>query len=1144
MAESIVESSAETVLNVAKAEAIRVLHVDDDQMCQKVAKQCLDIQGKFEVDTASSVNEALEKLKKTDYDVIVSDYQMPGKDGFELLKELRGEGNTVPFIVFTGKGREEIAMKALNLGASGYFTKQGEPDTVYGELAHGIRQAIERKRAEARMWEREERLRAIFGSSPDAVAVSDLHGNIVDCNEAAWKMLGFSSKEELIGKSSLDFIAQKDRQKAYETLKKSREGGATRNLEYTLLNKDGEESWGELSVSIMKDSSGNPSGFVSIMRDITERKKAEQTLKKSEEEYRSLVELASDGILSVNAEGIITSANRSFLTLLGCDSEEVVGKPFTELKTSRLEDIPRMRELFMSLMKGESPSPVEFLYVRRDGTSRWAEVHPGLFVKDGNPVGAHVIMRDVTERKKVEEEKSRLLHDLHQRVKELNCFYGMSRLVEKSDISLDDVLQGTANLLPPAMQYPDSACARIVVETREFSAKNFEETRWKLQADIKVLGEKVGSVEVCYLEEQSTIAEDPFLKEERLLIDAVAERLGKIIERKKAEQASKESEEKSRSIVETSSDQIFMLDRDCRFLSINKTGADIFNISPPETVGKSMSEVFPEKIAAQFSKNIKNVFDTGKSMHMDEKMVIEGRELYSSTSLNPVRDDSGRVIAVTGIVRDITERKKGEKRLQESEERFRAIFEGANDGILVADVKTKRFSLANPRICEITGYSLEELLKLSVGDIHPKKDLPHVVDSFTKLVQGKLTLAKGLPVLRKDEKVVYCDISARSVKIGSQEYLIGLFRDVTERKKTEQTLRASLERYQSFIEVTGELGWTTNADGEVVEDTLSFRKFSGQTYEEVKGWGWSKALHPDDVERVTQIWKEATRTKSKYETEFRLRRHDGVYRYFMARSVPLLNEDGSIREWVGTCIDITDLKDVEEHLKEMNMKLEVTNEKLHVVGSLARHDVNNKLSAVTGYAYLLKKKHADQVDIVEGLGMIEQAVKEVGRIFDFARVYEQLGVEELAYVAVEKTLDEAAALFSGLTIKVVNRCHGLTVLADSFLRQLFYNFIDNTRKYGGKVTAIRVHYEKAESGKLLLVCEDDGVGISAENKLKLFTEGFSTGGSTGFGLFLIRKMMDVYGWQIQETGELGKGAKFVITIPEANLKGKENYQLS
>jgi PAS domain S-box-containing protein len=891
MVEPIVESSTETVLNVTKAEAIRVLHVDDDQICLKVAKQCLETQGEFEVDTASSVDEALEKLKKTDYDVIVSDYQMPGKDGFEFLKELREKGNTVPFIVFTGKGREEIAMKALNLGASAYFTKQGQPETIYGELAHGIRQATERKETETTIWESEERLRAVFSSSPDAIAVSDLHGNILDCNEAAWKMLGFSSREELIGKSSIDFIAQKDRQRAYETLKKTLEQGKTRNLEYTLLNKDGEESWGELSASIMKDSSGNPSGFVSIMRDITERKK-------------------------------------------------------------------------------------------------------------------------------LEEEKSTLLHDLHQRVKELNCFYGMSRLFEKSDISLDDALQKTADLLPPAMQYPDITCTRIIVENREFSTKNFKETRWKLQADINVLGKKAGLVEVRYLEERPTVAEGPFLKEERLLIDAVAERLGKITERKKTEQASKESEEKSRSIVENSSDQIFMLDRDSRFLSVNKTGADLFRMSPQEMVGRLMPEVFPETIAAQFSKNIKNVFDTGRSMLIDEKMVVEGRELYSSASLNPVRDDSGRVIAVTGIVRDITERKKTEKMLQESEERFRAIFEGANDGILAADAKTRRFSFANPKICEITGYSLEELLKLGVGDINPKKDLPYVIDSFEEQRQGKVALSKDIPVLRKDGRVVYCDVSSKSLKIGGQEYLVGIFRDVTESKKAEEKLRQNSDR------------------------------------------------------------------------------------------------------------------------------IEMMNEKLRVVGGLSRHDVNNKLSAVTGYAYLLKKKHADQADIVDGLGKMEQAVKEVGKIFDFARMYEKLGVEELTHVDVEKTLDEAATLFSGLTIKVVNGCHGLTVLADSFLRQLFYNLIDNTRKYGGKATAVRVYYEKAESGELRLVYEDDGVGISAENKLKLFTEGFSTGGSTGFGLFLIRKMMDIYSWQIQETGEPGKGAKFVITIPKANLNGKENYQLS
>ena len=118
------------------------------------------------------------------------------------------------------------------------------------------------------------------------------------------------------------------------------------------------------------------------------------------------------------------------------------------------------------------------------------------------------------------------------------------------------------------------------------------------------------------------------------------------------------------------------------------------------------------------------------------------------------------------------------------------------------------------------------------------------------------------------------------------------------------------------------------------------------------------------------------------------------------------------------------------------------------------------------------------------------------------------------------------------------------MLADSFLRQLFYNFIDNTRKYGKKSTTIRVYFEKADNDSLKLIYEDDGVGIPLENKTGLFKEGFSTGGSTGFGLFLTKKMMDVYGWEIEENGEPGKGAKFTITIPKLNKNGKENYQIT
>jgi len=241
--------------------------------------------------------------------------------------------------------------------------------------------------------------------------------------------------------------------------------------------------------------------------------------------------------------------------------------------------------------------------------------------------------------------------------------------------------------------------------------------------------------------------------------------------------------------------------------------------------------------------------------------------------------------------------------------------------------------------------------------------------------------------------------------------------------------------------------------------------------------------------------------------------------------------------------DITERKRAEEELNRTMDQLVLVNEKLGVVGRITRHDVRNKLSAVTGYAYLLKKKHMDQADIVAGLDKMERAVKDSMKIFEFAKMYEQLGVEALMFVDVEKTINESADLFSDLTIKVINDCHGLTVLADSFLRELFYNFIDNTRKYGKKATAIRVNYEKTKQDEVQLIYEDDGVGISAENKSKLFIEGFSTGGSTGFGLFLSKKMIDVYGWEIQEIGKPGEGARFVIMIPEKNKFGQANYQI-
>jgi signal transduction histidine kinase len=193
---------------------------------------------------------------------------------------------------------------------------------------------------------------------------------------------------------------------------------------------------------------------------------------------------------------------------------------------------------------------------------------------------------------------------------------------------------------------------------------------------------------------------------------------------------------------------------------------------------------------------------------------------------------------------------------------------------------------------------------------------------------------------------------------------------------------------------------------------------------------------------------------------------------------------------------------------------------------------------------LLKKKHADQADIVDAIGKMEQAVRESIEIFDFAKMYEQLGAEELTPTNVGAKLIDSTKLFSGSLPTIINECWGLTVLADSFLSQLFYNLIDNSRKHGQKTTIIKVYCENTDQDSLKLIYEDDGVGVPLENKPNLFKEGFSTGNSTGYGLFLTKKMMDLYGWQIEEKGEPGKGVQFIMTIPKLNENGKRNYQIS
>jgi PAS domain S-box-containing protein len=243
------------------------------------------------------------------------------------------------------------------------------------------------------------------------------------------------------------------------------------------------------------------------------------------------------------------------------------------------------------------------------------------------------------------------------------------------------------------------------------------------------------------------------------------------------------------------------------------------------------------------------------------------------------------------------------------------------------------------------------------------------------------------------------------------------------------------------------------------------------------------------------------------------------------------------------CVDTTAIRQAEQNMKDMFAKQKLLNEKLNVTSQLTRHNIRNKLSAITGNIYLGKKQLAADHKALEYLDKIESACSQIVKILNFEGVYEMLGVEEAAYTDFEKAFGEAVSLFSDLKgVRIVNRCKGLVVLADSLLRLVFYNLIDNTIKYGRNVSQIVVHYKETSADELRLVYEDDGGGIPLAEKSELFSKGYGKG--TGYGLYLVKEIMKVYGWTIKETGRPGQGVQFTITIPKTNRNGKVNYRLT
>jgi len=334
-----------------------------------------------------------------------------------------------------------------------------------------------------------------------------------------------------------------------------------------------------------------------------------------------------------------------------------------------------------------------------------------------------------------------------------------------------------------------------------------------------------------------------------------------------------------------------------------------------------------------------------------------------------------------------------------------------------------------------------------------------------------------------------------------------------------------------------------SVDGILIGDTdgnityandVILKMFGGTDKAELLGRNVLEFIVDSEKQRAIEGTLNSWKTGQGWKDQFIAITKNGIKIAIEVTATPIKNAQGESIAFIDIIRDVTGRVQTEEKLKEAQRKLELANEKLLVVGGLASHAIANKLNVLNMKTYLAKKDG----DLEGLLNTTQTACAQIMRVIEFSRDYEMLGKQPLGYVNVGSVFDEVTALFPDANLQVINDCRGLEVLADSLLKELFYNLFENTLKYGQTVTQIRLSHI-LDGSDLRLTYEDNGVGIPADLKPRLFTKGAGQG--TGLGLYLIKKTVEVYGWHIQETGTEGKNAKFTLTIPQANYRQQESY---
>ncbi len=430
----------------------------------------------------------------------------------------------------------------------------------------------------------------------------------------------------------------------------------------------------------------------------------EEALREGEKKFHSIADAAQDAVTMLGSDGRLIYWNPAAERIFGYTKEEAYGKDLHALLMP-----PRYHDTATKSLKkfwetGTGPlidKTVETEALHKDGHEFPVEVSISALKLTGkwHAVG---LIRDITLRKRAEMQKEQFLHDMGERVKELQCMYGITEALRTCE-TLVEIFRKVIKKIPPGWHYSDHTKVRIVFDGEDFVEEGFALTEWKQSSDLTIGGICRGSVEVYYTKQFPELDEGPFMKEERNLINGIARTLSEAIERKQAEESLWNSEARFRGLIESSSDWIWEVNMNCVYTYASPRVEAMLGYKPEEVVGKTPFDLMSPEEVVQIAEVFKDVAENGKSIVALENVNLHknNRRITLETSCVPVFDEGGKVTGFRGINRDITERRD----LEEREKRHHTELAHADRMNIAGELATGLAHEINQPLSAITSYA-------------------------------------------------------------------------------------------------------------------------------------------------------------------------------------------------------------------------------------------------------------------------------------------------------------------------------------------------------------------------------------------------------------------------------------------------------